>query len=61
MRIVRNLSILSLLLAAPMLAQHVREPKPASTCGDCTCDPGQCCKKSFAGGCECSICEPPKV
>lgn len=58
MRILRNLFVLALLLAAPLVAQSSFVFEPASTCGQCTCDSGQCCKKSWAGGCECYTCSP---
>lgn len=61
MRIVRNLVILSLLIAAPLVAQQSFVIKPASTCGACTCDAGQCCSKGILGGCECTICKPPDI
>jgi hypothetical protein len=31
-------------------------PQQQSTCGDCTCDPGQCCKVGTLGGCQCYKC-----
>lgn len=57
MRIVRNLLVLGLLAAAPLVAENSLVVPP-STCGNCTCDEGQCCKMSWAGGCECYTCSP---
>lgn len=57
MRIVRNLLVLGLLAAAPLVAQSSLVIPP-SQCGSCVCDPGQCCKMSWAGGCECLSCNP---
>ena len=61
MRTVRNLAILVLLLVAPVAANWAAaaEVGTMATCGACTCDAGQCCSKSWAGGCECYTCGPP--
>ena len=58
MRIARNLALLVLLLVAPVAANLAVAAQigTMSTCGDCTCDAGQCCTKSWAGGCSCHTC-----
>lgn len=60
MRIARNLAVLLLLLMAPLAANQALAMGvgPTATCGDCTCDGGQCCSKSWAGGCSCHVCSP---
>jgi hypothetical protein len=60
MRIVRNLAVLLLLLAAPIAANRAfaLDVGASATCGACSCDSGQCCSKSWAGGCECNTCPP---
>lgn len=55
MRIVRNMALLALLLAAPMFAAPT-SAQGGPTCGDCTCSAGQCCKKSWTGSCSCNTC-----
>lgn len=59
MRLVRNLAILLMLLAAPFAANFASaaEVGVTSTCGDCDC-PNLCCDKSWLGGCECKPCSP---
>lgn len=27
-----------------------------SDCGDCSCEDGQCCSKTWTGGCKCKTC-----
>lgn len=63
-QLVRNAIFLGLLAAAPALVPAAvgptpdLQPAPASACGSCTCDPGQCCDKGVFGGCQCTICKP---
>lgn len=61
MRLARNVAVLVLLLAAPIVANRAYSVDfgTTATCGACSCDSGQCCSKSWAGGCECTTCPPP--
>jgi hypothetical protein len=34
---------------------------PQDQCGQCTCDPGQCCSTLGKGFCACKRCPPPSV
>lgn len=58
MRIMRNFALMLMLGLAPFAANWATaaEVGTTATCGDCTCDPGQCCSKSWTGGCECTTC-----
>jgi hypothetical protein len=59
-RLVRNVIFLGVLAAAPALVPAAVGPMPdlqqEATCGQCSCDPGQCCTKGVLGGCECKVC-----
>lgn len=60
MRLARNFALLLMLLVAPFAANFAMAAEAAivgPTCGDCTCSEGQCCDKSWAGGCSCYTCE----
>lgn len=58
MRVARNIALLVVLLVAPIMANWAvaAEVGTMATCGQCTCDPGQCCSKSWGGGCSCHGC-----
>lgn len=57
MRIARNLALLAVLLLVPFAANAAAATAVAPSCGDCTCDTGQCCDKSWTGGCSCHTCK----
>lgn len=37
-------------------ASTMLRPTPRSTCGACSCDPGQCCSSQGKKACSCTFC-----